>query len=148
MAAKVPSSFNREQVREGLLTAMRFGEPTRDADKVTFFFPRRADTGQPADQEGVPFDPSVRPEDVGDDAVTVECAVDYMDRSEELTEGAGELKASRILITLLDTEYQQVRDFSYATIGGQRYNYSETIPPVALGTIDVWQVMCTAEDVR
>lgn len=147
MVKYVPPSFNRATVREGLLKAMGFGEPTRDADKVTFHFPRRAPTAQPTDQDGIPFDPAVRVDAAEGPALAVTCAVEYLDRNGNVIE-AGEVKPSGLRIALLDEEYQQVKAFSYVVAGGDRYARDSIDPPVALGSIDVWIVRVKAEDER
>lgn len=148
MAKYVPPSFNRAQVRDGLLKAMGFGEPTRTEDKVIFCFPKRAAASGAAGGDGVPFDPAERLADVGTANKVVSCAAEFIDRSEESMDGGTELKPSRLRITLLDEEYQEVKDFSYVVAGGDKYNRDFIEPPVALGSLDVWTLHLRAEDDR
>src|ERR1044072_821527 len=114
---------------------MGFGEPTRTEDKAWFYFPKTrttSPTDAPADDDGVPFDPTVVAS-TGDSKarVQVSCAVDYIDAPEAVETFGGD-RPSRIEITLLDTEYQQIKGFSFVVAGGDKYVYDSTEPPVAL----------------
>ena len=144
----VPPSFNRATVRAGLLKAMGFGEPTRAADKVTFYSPSRATVVQPTDGDGIPFDPAVRPAVSGTTGVAVSCAAEFTDASGQPIETGSEIKPSKLKLTLLDEEYQQIKDFSYVTAGGDRYARASVEPAIALGSIDVWIIHCVSEDER
>jgi hypothetical protein len=149
----VPPGFDAAAARQGILNAMAFGEPTRTEDKAWFYFPKTvsSDVGTPADQDDIPFDPDVT---VTGETTTdskprqqVSCAVEYVDAGAVLgPETFGGVRASRIKITLLDTEYQQIKGFSFVVAGGDKYVHDSTEPPVALGTFDVWTVHATAED--
>lgn len=146
MAGPTPSGFDRAAVLAGLRTAMAFGAPSNLADRATFFMPRQGTSvPAPVDDLNVPFDPQLRP--AYDPAVrrTVDCAVEYIDAVGKL-ENFGIIAPSRIKITLLDPDYQQVKGFEYVVIAGQKYLYRKTEPPVALGTLDVWTVHAQAED--
>ena len=146
MAKYIPASFNANRVSDGLYKAMGFGEPTRVADKATFYFVTETRPQGPVDQDNVSFDPEVRTQK----KVTskqVPCAIEFQDRSDKI-ESFGVVSPSRIQITLLDYEYQQVKEFKYVVVGGDKYIYHSTEPPNALGTIDVWTVWATAEDER
>ena len=145
MTKFVPPGFNEAEVLEGLRRAMGFGEPTRVEDKATFFLFATVSAGE-VDSDSVGFDPTVRTTRTPT-PVLVPCAVEYMDAAAQ-QETFGNVTASRLKITLLDPDYQQVEGFSYMTIGGGRYHYAKALPPVALGTIDVWTVLVTAEDER
>ncbi len=146
MTKYVPPSFDAARVTEGLRKAMGFGEATRTTDKVTFYFNDRSDPVGPADEEGVGFDPADRTVNTrAGEAVVVDCAVEYEDRAPR-TERFGVMVPSRVVLTLLDPDWQRVKDFAYVKAGGDTYWRSTIEPPVALGSIDVWTVICTAED--
>ena len=149
MTKFIPPGFDASRVSGGIYKAMGFGEPTRAADKATFYFRSTLTVppGTAVDEDGVPYDPDVRPTKTTPPAVQVPCAVEYMDAS-VASETFGEVKPSRLRITLLDTEYQQVKGFSYVAAGGDKYVYQSTEPPNALGSIDVWTVWAAAEDER
>lgn len=145
MTKYVPPSFDEARVLEGLKKAMGFGEPTRDADKVTFYFNERSQATGPVDEDGVPFDPEERIVNERPEGVRADCAVEYVDRADQ-PQTFGSAAASRVILTLLDPDYQQVKGFAYVVAGGDVYRYRSTEPPSALGTIDVWTVICVAED--
>ena len=127
----------------GLHQAMAIGMPSRTEDRATFFIP--AETVDPGeDDEGVPFNPATRPTSTPTKK-TVPCAVEYVDGT-ELPSNMGVIQASKLKITLLDPEYQQVKGFDFVVIAGQRYYYRKTESPVALGNLDVWTVQVQAED--
>lgn len=144
MTKYVPPSFNEARVVEGLKMAMGFGEPTRAEDKVTFFFNARSTGTTEADEEGIPFDPADRLVNTRPDGVVVDCVVEYQDRAAK-AETFGVVVPTRVILTLLDPDWQQVKDFAYVRAGGDIYRRSTVQPPVALGTIDVWSVICVAE---
>lgn len=143
MAKNLPSDFDREAILSGLYTAMSFGEPTRSSDRATFFT-LTGDTAGPRDQDGVPFDAGVRRVRTPK-SVQVPCAVEFLDRGDQ-SETFGFIQSTRVKLTLLDPDYQKVKGFDYMVMGGDKYNYRLTEPPVALGSIDVWTVHCVAED--
>lgn len=141
----VPPSFNEERVLAGLKMAMGFGEPTRAADKVTFYFNARSTPTGPVDEDGIPFDPAERITNTrAAEAKSVDCVVEYQDRAAK-AETFGVVVPARVVLTLLDPDWQLVKDFAYVKAGGDTYHRSTVEPPVALGTIDVWSVICIAE---
>lgn len=145
MTKFVPPSFNEARVLEGLKKAMGFGEPTRAEDKVTFYFNAPSTPVGGVDEEGVPFDPSDRTTNTREgETKVVDCVVEYQDRAPQ-TETFGVYIPARVILTLLDPDWQQVKDFSYVKAGGDIYHRSTVEPPVALGSIDVWSVICLAE---
>lgn len=147
MGKFIPPGFDAARVTEGLHKAMGFGEPTRTEDKATFFFPKRSAAGQPRDGAGVPFDPDQHPTASSKAKVQVPCVVEYHDAAELLAEFGG-ITPSRVKITVLDPEWQQIKDFAYVVAGGDKYVRTKVEPPIALGSIDVWTIWCTAEDER
>lgn len=145
MAKFIPPGFNASRVQEGLYKAMGFGEPTRTADKATFFFVTSTPpAGVVVDMDDTPFDPDVRPTR-SIQSVQVPCAIEFFDRADR-AESFGVIAPSRIQITLLDVDYQKIKGFDYVAAGGDKYIYHSTEPPNALGTIDVWTVWASAED--
>lgn len=146
MATPVPSGFSAANVIAGLHKAMAFGAPNEDSDQATFVMPQTIlSTTGPLDDENVPFNPSVTPVKSTISRRTVPCAYEYVDAQGKI-ENLGIINPSRVKITLLDDDYQEVKGFDYVVIGGQKYLYRKTEPPVALGSIDVWTVYCQAED--
>lgn len=143
-----PPEFDRRAVLEGLYTAMGFGTPTRTEDRATFFLPVKPKTTvtEPDDLSGVPFDYTVR-KAVSTTKLQVACAVEFYD-AQGIIETFGTTAPTRIKVTLLDPEYQQVKDYAYVVAGGDKYIRAKTEPPIALGTIDVWSLWADAENER
>lgn len=143
----IPPGFNSAEIIAGLHTAMSFGMPTRTEDRATFYLPRTSvDAAAAMDLHNVPFNPTVR-RTVSTNRVQVSCAVEFY-AGGQVIEQFGSVAADKILLTLLDTEYQQVKDFLYVVAGGDKYLRSITQPPMALGSIDVWQVWADSENER
>lgn len=144
MPKNLPPGFDANAVIAGLHEAMAFGEPTRSGDKATFYKVAEPTQTVPRDDDGVPFDVSSRPARSAT-PVQVPCAIEFVDKTDQ-SETFGYVQATRIKVTLLDPDYQKVKGFKYMSVGGDRYNYRLTEPPVALGSIDVWTVHCVAQD--
>ncbi len=145
MAGPVPAGFDVSAVIAGLHKAMAFGAPSNVGDRATFYMPRATVSGAPADELDVPFSPSVIPTYAPVVRATVPCAYEYLDAQGKI-ENLGLIVHSRVKVTLLDVDYQQVKGFDYVVIEAQKFRYQKTAPPVALGSIDVWTVYCQADD--
>lgn len=124
---------------------MTLGLPPVETDRPIFFTPQDAVNYARADNEEIPFDPSARPQVPAPVQVSVPCAVEYVDAAGRV-ETFGTVNPSKIRLTLLDEDYQRVVGFSYVEIGGDRYNYAKTEPPLGLGEVGVWTIHCIAED--
>lgn len=146
MAKELPPGFDRASVLAGLRKAMEFGQPTRAADQATFYkVTTVTGTGvEPHDEDFIPFNPDVN-RSVRPTSIVVPCAVEFVDRADQV-ETFGAVTSTRVKLTLLDEDYQRVKGFSYVAIGGDKYLYRLTEPPIALGSIDVWTVHVVAED--
>lgn len=144
MAGSVPG-FNAGDVRAGLRLAMTVGLPPIEADQPTFFFPRTASTTGTADEDEVPFDITQKRTLAPPVSVKVACAVEYFDNQGKI-ENFGLIVPSKVEITVLDEEYQKIKGFEYVVIGGNRYWYSRTAPPMGLVSVGVFTIYCTAED--
>lgn len=143
MASGVP--FDRAAFRSGILTAMSVGLPEREADRPLFYFPAEVTSTVPVDSEDVPFDPTYTPTRSAPPPVRVDCAYEYQDREGRVM-NFGVVTPSKVELTFLDAEYQQVKGFAYVVIGGVRYDYKRTAPPQGMVTETVWTVICEAED--
>lgn len=144
MAGPVPG-LDPVAFRWGISAAMMMGLPPAPADQPLFFFPPQVTNAGLADAENVPFDPAAAPVVTPRAPVRALCAVEYQD-SMGVVVDVGIVTASRLVLTFLDEAYQAVRGFSYVVAGGDRYNYRRTPPPLGLGPVAVWQVVCVAED--
>jgi hypothetical protein len=130
---------------------MEFGTYIDPATAPVFYIPvlPLADMTVNTDESGVPYDPNLPMHVQTYTTVQVQCAVEVDDsippRVGEL-EPMGMVNRTALTITLLEAEYQQIQGFAYVKINNNTYNYAFTRPPIALGTIGVWQVICVATD--
>lgn len=146
MTKYIPPGFDATKIMDGLHRAMGFGEATRAGDKATFYLrhPSTLSNAGEVDSEGLPFDPAVQ-RTSSMTPVVVPCAIEYFDRAEN-ADTYGVMQSTKIMLTLLDPDYQKVKGFAYVAAGGDKYYYAKTEPPVALGSIDVWIVHCNSQD--
>lgn len=138
--------FNANAVRAGLRTAMTVGLPPLASEQPVFYMPRTMDAPtQNVDSEGVPFNPSYAP--TFDPPVThkVPCAIEYVDGEGKLT-GFGVVAPTKVVLTLLDEDYQTVKGFEYVAIAGVRYWYRRTENPKGLISVGLYKVHCQSED--
>ena len=143
--AGLVEGFNPAEFRAGIRQAMIMGLPPVQADQPVFCFEQDPVNFSSADVEDVPFDPEARPMRPAPLTKQVPCAVEYVDAAGRV-ESFGTINPSKIRLTLLDEEYQQIRGFDFVEIAGDKYNYAKTEPPVGLGVVGVWTVHCIAED--
>lgn len=145
MAAGALSGFDAGDFRSNIRLAMTLGLPPDLADQPAFVFPGATTNVSPADEDDVPFDPTARPTRAAPTSVKVPCAVEYVDAAGKV-ENFGVIIPSKVRLTLLDEDYEQVRGFSFVMIGGDRYFYTKTETPLGLDSVGVWIVHATAED--
>jgi hypothetical protein len=146
-----PVGFNASEVRAGIHLAMQFGESPLPAKRVVFYVPLLSvmlPPAYPVDSDGVPFNPVTPFVPKPYDEITVLCAVEYLpaERDPVIDQAGSGVHRSRVLITLLDTEFDLVHDADFITIDGDKYLRDWEAPPIGLGPIGVYQVRFTAED--
>ena len=157
MAGTNPN-FNAAEVRDALHFAMEMGSPNRQVDKATFYFKQAAVWKDSAgnvienprlDQDGNPFWSDLTLTYEGRDPEVVDrVAVDFsIARPEELE--VGTFRPTRIEVTILDLEWDKVREaIEISVVGGDRYYISYEKPVVALFDMDVHVLVCYALDKR
>lgn len=144
--AGTPSGFSADAVRAGLRTAMEFGAPEDTTQQATFYTETAASTTDPADEEGVPFNPTAAITKTSPTSVQVDCAITYLDSSGKL-DAFGYVTPDSVHVTLLDQDYAKVAGFNYVVINGNRFDYRKTLNPEGLGPITIYTVVCEAVDV-
>lgn len=137
--------FNANAVRAGLRTAMRVGMPPEQANQPVFYMPSVETATKPTDSEGVPFDPTYRPTYQPRTSVRVTCSVEYIDGDGKVS-GFGIVSPTKVVLTLLDTEYAQVKGFEYVVISGIRFFYLRTETEKGLVSVGLWKIHCRSED--
>lgn len=145
MAAGALPGFDAEDFRTNIRLAMTVGLPPVVSDQPTFVFPGAITNTDPADEEDVPFDSAARPTVAASVSKQVPCAVEYVDAAGKV-ENFGVLAPSKVMLTLLDEDYEQIRGFTYVVIGGDRFYYDKTETPLGLDSVGIWIVHANAED--
>ena len=153
--AGTDSRFNRARFEDAVRFAMRMGAPTRPEDRATFHFrtKRVYPSGTRLDQEGKPLNPSVSAEYVRPDPLMLEEVAIEFDQATPDELPVGVRIPTRVTITLLDDEYQAIKEraeegneeFAYEVeVGGDRYRIAYRTPPLALFDSGVHQLVCHA----
>lgn len=139
--------FDAAAFRDGIETAMMVGLPPDLADQPTFVTPAAVvDTGADRDTGGVAFDWTEPREKVGADTATqVPAAIEYFDADGQLV-NFGSVSSSKIVLTLLDQDYEEVVGFSYVVVGGNKYTYERTEPPIGMVDVAIWRIHCRTDD--
>lgn len=145
MAGDVLNPQEVEEFRAGIRLAMTMGLPPEEADQPAFQLPSTVTNTAPADDDEVPFDPSAKPVVTRPPLIRVPCAVDYVDAAGKVVD-FGVIQPSRALLTFLDVDYAKVKGFEWVLLGGDRFWYSKTPPPMGMGAVGVVQVYVKAED--
>lgn len=142
--AGTDSGFNSLEFRNAIHQAMHMGAAPDPANQVAFHFPSVLTFNAPADGADVPFDPAATVTSTAPPPVRVDCAVEYLDAENQPTP-FGMLAATRLAITLLDVDYEQVKDASYVVVAGDRYNYRRTEAPAGLFDVGLFVMHFIAE---
>ncbi len=134
---------------ESLVTdVMVLGLPNLTADKPTFYWDTDK-TFTKASPDGRPLDFTATPATSGtpQDPVQVPCAVELLDSSGSVIETpVGNFNADQARLTFFADAYELVADFDWCTLGDNRYNWDKRLPTLALGLVDVIQVLVVAPD--
>lgn len=125
-----------QRFRDGIHYAMNMGAPEDDELAVTFVFDSAVLVDGPADASGVPFDPDAELVGSAPQQHRVPYAIEYYDARGQLT-GLGIINATRVEITVLDEEYEQIRDAVAVIINGNRFNRRKEAAPMALFSVNV-----------
>lgn len=169
--AGTDSRFPRARFEEGIRFAMAMGSPTRPEDRAIFHFRRKRvyPEGTRLDQEGKPLNSSIRAEYMAPEPLTLEHVAVETEKATPDELPVGVRIPTRVVITLLDDEYQQIKDhaahiileeeteddpavlletgeeFAYEVeLGGDRYRIGYRPAPLALFDSGVHQLVCYA----
>jgi hypothetical protein len=137
------ADFNATEFRNQIKFAMQLGAAPEASEQVYFHFASTLVYNTPTDGANVAFDPAATVTNTTPAPVQVDCAVEYFDAENQPT-SFGLLAPSRLAITLLDDDYDQVKDCSYVVIHGDRYDYRRTEPPGGLFDVGVYTMHFTA----
>jgi hypothetical protein len=139
------ADFDGDEFRTNIRMVMELGAAPKSSEQVIFCFPKQLIYNRPTDDENTPFDPTATVTQSPRREVRVPCAVEWIDHEGE-TVPFGTVTATKLNITLLDEEYDQVKGCSYVIAGGDKYLYRRTAPPVGLYDVGVYQMVFVAEN--
>jgi hypothetical protein len=144
MAGSNPG-FNAAEFREAIHFAMAMGAAIDTDEQVTFHFASTLVYAGSADGAEVPFDPAATVVTTTPDPMRVDCAVEYFDAENQPT-NFGLLAPSRLAVTLLDVDYEQVKEAQYVVAHGDRYDYRRTEPPSGLFDVGLYTMHFTSQN--
>lgn len=137
--------FDSAAFVSGIHFAMEMGAPPDDSQRVTFYFPSVVTWDSNVDGDNVAFDPDATPTVVGQRKVQVPCAVQYFDRDgNELA--FGDVATTKLILTLLGEDYDQVKGCEYVVASGDRYNVKRQPPTMGIFNVAVNQIIADAID--
>lgn len=143
------AGFDAEEFRSAIRNAMIMGMPSNPMEQVTFRW-RHRQTFETQDNTSNPYDWTDTP--ITDDSdefpdVTLPVACEFVSRA-SLSAGTplGEIDTPKVILTLLDDEYEQVKGASFVIIAGATYEINYTAPPMGLFDVSVYEMYCTAQD--
>lgn len=139
--------FDADAFRDGIETAMMLGLPPELEDQPTFVTPAPVvDTGDERDVDGIAFDWEKPQTRVGPDTATqAPAAIEYFDADGMLV-NFGSVAASKVVLTMLDVDYEAIKGFSYVVIAGNKYLYERTEPPLGMVDVAIWRIHCRTDD--
>lgn len=138
------SGFSVDQFRTNIHFAMNLGLPQDAADRPTFYFRpvKSYPVGTRVDSEGTPLDPRIEVTVTSPDPVQVPCAVEFEPTSSDSEGLVGTFRNTRLTLTVLDVDYEQIKDAIEVGVGRVRYNVSYQSPPLGLGTATIYTLHC------
>jgi len=129
--------FDATAFRDAISSAMKMGASPIEGERATFHFPAQLVYNGSMDGDAVPFDPAATVVSSEPPAVQVDCAIEYFDAEAQPT-AFGMMSPTRIAVTVLDVDYERVKECSYVVVGGDRYDYRRTEPPNGLFDVGVY----------
>jgi len=141
--------FNADKFRDGIHLAMGMGTPNDPAMRATFHLPDpgvHADAD--ADEQGEPWDFSDPLPSTPAAPATVQVPVAIASATGTVLAGTslGAFNPDQHLLVLLDEDWDEVSDFDWVSIGGDRYDRVK-VESRGLFDVDVWFVKVSAGDV-
>lgn len=141
------SAFNEDEFRDAIRFAMNMGLPDNDSMRPTFRW--KVDrTNAIADPAGDPYVWSEVPTAiVTHDDVQVPVAVEFTARKSAAEGGPfGEIDVSRVTLTLLDEDFDQIAGADQVILTGNTYDIAMVAPAQGLFGVTVWTVYGNAVD--
>lgn len=145
MAGTQPG-FSATEFKDAIHFAMNMGLPNVEQEQATFYWETSRSFSK-ADSSGRAFTLKARPADVTErDPVRIPVAVDYARFNAGMDgTGAGQFDVTRATLTILDEDFESVRDADYVKLGGNRY-VIDYVTPVGLFDVTVYEMHLRAWD--
>lgn len=141
-------AFDAGTFRDSIRFAMTMGAPNAVNDRATFIFPktRTFPTGTSLDSEGEPFDPTIAPVIVQPPSVQVPIAFEFKKEASPEEVPVGSFRNTRIEITILDEDYETIKEAEEVMLGGDTYLIAYVKPPLGLFDVTIYQMIAYARD--
>lgn len=147
--------FDSDGFRQAIKFAMQMGtNPAPDRRPkfvkrnatVTYWKNNAPYVGTPRmDRDGVPLDPDIEVRRAADVNIEVDCAIEVVRAdAEELP--VGNFRPTKVVATLLDAEYQQVKDCRELLYNGDRYVFGYEPESNGLFDVGVYTMIFYAKD--
>lgn len=151
--------FNETKFRDAVRAAMQMGMPESDDEKLKWWW-KRTRTYEAPDPAGNPYDWTSTPTsdepsnpDLDDDDPTSDqhLIVDYTWEFSSRPAGSiqtivGEIDNSRMVVTLFDVDWEEVKTADYCTVGNSVYHIQFSGPAQGLFGVTMHTVFLVAED--
>lgn len=138
------SGFDVDAFRTNIHFVMNLGLPQAEVDRPTFYFRqvKSYPPGTRVDTEGSPLDPRIEVTVTSPDPVQVPCAVEFEPTTQDSEGLVGTFRNTRATLTVLDVDYELIKEAIEVSLGQVRYNISYQSPPVGLGPATVYTLHC------
>lgn len=149
LAAGFPADTFRAQIAQVMLMGM----PENEEDRLTFYwndietFTPTTDDDDPLDWTATPVTDVPGNSDITEGFYRPNYALEFAARpAGSVNEVTGEIDTTRLLITLLDVDFDKISTADYAKIKDVRYRIQFAAPEVALFPVGVHTLYLEAED--
>ena len=138
--------FSAAAFNAGIHAAMSMAAPLAVGDRAAFHFKPTLAVPPAAAADGVPYNPTDIPTRTTPAPITVPCVVEQGGSTATATR-MGYMSTSTVRITLLEDDYQSVKDALFVVIAGDRFDYVSTDTPAGLFDAQVWTMhFATSQD--
>lgn len=142
------SSFNPAEFRDAIRFAMGMGLPEATSDRATFrWTPTK--TYSNADKGGRPYNLTEAPASVTTHPdVQIPVAWQFVPTrvGNEQSTAMGVFDNDRVILTILDEDYEQVRGADLVIMGENTYVIDYVAPPSGLFSVTIYEVYITSRD--
>ena len=128
----ISADFDNEGFRQAIRFAMQMGT-NPDPDRRPIFIRKGRGatywkggvelvTAPRLDRDGEPLDPEIEVRRVADEQISVDCAIE-VDRADAEELPVGNFRPTKVIVTLLDEQYELVKDCRELAYNGDKYLY-------------------------